>query len=243
MKRKWTLVTGGSRGIGAAIVRQLVESGYAVAFTYKNSLDKARRLVEELEAAGHQLQALEIDGRHHRDVLTAVTELADRWGPPHALINNQGITRDGSALNMEYSDWLEVIDCNLNSAFYFIKACLPHMLEQGGCIVQVSSVSGLKGTPGQINYSASKAGLLGLTRSLAVELARFHIRVNAICPGFIETDMLEPLQAQKSALLRHIPQRALGQANDVAHTIRYLLSDEARYITGQTITIDGGLTA
>jgi 3-oxoacyl-[acyl-carrier protein] reductase len=162
---------------------------------------------------------------------------------PYGLVNSQGITRDASIMTMSWEDWHDVIDTNLNGTFAMIRIFVPQMLENGGCIIQISSITANKGVAGQCNYATTKAGLLGLTRSLAVELARFNIRVNAICPGFIETDMLGSLEARKAQMLRSIPLKRMGHVDDVAQGVRFLLSSEASYITGQTLTIDGGITS
>lgn len=240
---EWVMVSGGSRGIGAGIVRNLAEAGYRVAFSYKSQHERAERLIEDLTTQGHIVRALCLDSRRLDEHAVDLEALFLDWGDPYALINCQGITRDASVMTMSWDDWRDVIDTNLNGTFAMIKAFLPHMLERGGCIIQISSIAANKGVAGQCNYATTKAGLLGLTRSLAVELSRFNIRVNAICPGFIDTDMLSPLEARKANIVRGIPLKRIGHPEDIAQSVRFLLSRGASYITGQTITIDGGITS
>lgn len=240
----WVLVTGGSRGIGKGLVEHLSASGRPVVFTYQSSAEAAHALAEGLSAQGRVCKAVRCDGSDPKAVNAVATGLVAELGAPYALINNAGITRDGLIGASTAEQWAEVINTNLSAAWYFCKELAPAMMARGGgAIVQITSVSGLRGIAGQTNYAASKAGLIGLTQTLAVELARFNVRVNAVAPGFIETDMLKTLPApQMAGIKKQVPLRRLGQVAEVASLVEYLLSESAAYITGQTIVVDGGLT-
>ncbi len=241
----WVLVTGGSRGIGKGLVEHLCRRGYDVAFTYQSSESAARTLEATLREQGLRCEAVRCDGSNHDQVKECSEELIGRKGSPYGLINNMGITRDATLLNLEPEQWRSVLDTNLDSAFYFVRNLARAMLsKKDGVILQMSSVTGLKGLAGQTHYAASKAGMIGFTRSLALELARFGIRVNAVAPGFIETEMLEQLpEAKRESLARMIPLRRVGTVADVAGLVEFLLSPQATYITGQTLVVDGGLLA
>lgn len=241
----WVLVTGGTRGIGSGVVRTLAASGYGVAFTYKASDDAARDLISELHEGGSWCEGYRCDVSQGAEVEELSRALIAKHGAPYAVVNNAGITRDALLMNMGHERWKSLIATNLDSAYHVIHAFVPAMLHNGnGCIVNMSSVTAFKGNVGQVNYAASKAALIGMTRSLAVELGRFNIRVNAVAPGLIATEMADHLnEAQRKKILSHIPLRRLGSINDVASMVAFLLGSGGSYLTGQTFVIDGGLTA
>ncbi|KAA3605169.1 MAG: 3-oxoacyl-[acyl-carrier-protein] reductase [Planctomycetota bacterium] len=237
------LVTGGSRGIGRAIVEHLVQKGAKVAFTYQSRADAAEALIADLQTAPGQAIAFACDSRDFDAVKETVNQAREQLGGLHGLVNNAGITRDQILMMMKAEQWHEVIDTNLTGVFHFCKAVIFSMLKQRqGRIVNVGSVSGLIGNPGQVNYSAAKAGIIGLSKALAKETASRGITVNVVAPGFIETDMVGDIQEKtRETVLQMIPVGRFGEASEVASLVTYLLGQEAAYITGQVFTIDGGL--
>lgn len=243
-EKKWVLVTGGSRGIGRAIVEKLVHAGYDVAFTYKSSTAEARRLADESSAGGRVCRALQCDGSDPESVRKVAEGLLAEHGAPFALVNNMGVMQDSSILSVEPTQLEAALRTNVESMFSFTRALSQAMMSRGdGVILQMSSVSGVKGSAGQSVYSTTKAAMLGFTRSLALELARFNIRVNAVAPGYIETDMVAQMSsAAREKTQRQIPLKRLGTPQEVAGLVEFLLSPAAAYITGQTLLIDGGLS-
>jgi 3-oxoacyl-[acyl-carrier protein] reductase len=239
LKGKVALVTGGSRGIGRAIASRLHDAGARVAIVGR---DKARA-----DAAAAQLGdgslAIAADVADAGQVATAVAETERALGPIDVLVNNAGLTRDGLLVRMSDADWDVVLDANLKGAFNTMKAVTRGMMKRrDGRVINITSVVGITGNAGQANYAASKAGLIGLTQSVARELASRNIRVNAVAPGFVDTDMTRELsEEQKKKLLEQIPLARLGTADDVAHAVLFLASDQASYITGQVLVVDGGM--
>ena len=239
---KIALVTGSSRGIGRAIARALAADGYAVCINYRFRKDCADSLVAELTANGHRAIAVQADVADRAQVNAMVKTVEDTFGPVSLLVNNAGVA--GQCLFQEVTDemWSRYFGVNVNGSFHTIQAVLPHMLhEHEGCIVNVSSMWGLRGASCEVTYSATKAALIGLTRSLAMELAPTHIRVNCVAPGVIKTDMLDALPTEVlPQLAEETPLRRLGVPEDIAAAVRYLASDAASFVTGQVLTVDGG---
>jgi len=241
MIKKVAIVTGGSRGIGKAIVFQLIEDGAKVVFTYVKSDEAASEILDDVKQKNGEIVAVKADVRDYAEAHRVVTETVKRFGTVDILINNAGITKDKALMMMDPEEWREVIDTNLTGYFNMAKACIVTMLKQkSGNIVNVSSIAGVVGLPRQVNYSSAKAGILGLTKSLAKEVGSYNIRVNAIAPGYIETDMTKDLKEKEKSITR-IPAGRFGTPEEVAKAISFLVSDASSYITGQTIKIDGGL--
>lgn len=243
-KDRWVLVTGGSRGIGKALVTNLSHE-YDVVFTYANSEEKAQALTNSINAMKDHgnVIAEKCDVRDIDRTKILCSQLIDKLGPPYGIICNAGITRDDIFLKMSPENWYGVIDNNLNGAFGILHHMVPHIIqEKCGSIIFMSSIAAIKGVIGQTNYSASKAAMLGFSRSLARELSRFKITVNAILPGFVETDMTDLLSEQKKDIVKSIPLRRFADPIEIYYLVDYLLSDKSRYITGQEFVIDGGLT-
>lgn len=240
------LVTGASRGIGAAIAIAFAERGYAVAVNHSgpSSAERAQAFAAQLaEEHGIEAWAFCADVSDFAQAKRLVDEVRSAWGRIDVLVNNAGITRDGLLARMKEEDFDRVIEVNLKGAFNCLRHVAPVMMKQrSGRIVSVSSVVGLSGNAGQVNYAASKAGIVGMTKSAAKELAPRGITVNAVAPGFIETDMTDAMSdAAREAACGRIALKEIGAARDVACAVRFLASDEARYITGQVLAVDGGL--
>ncbi len=236
------LVTGASRGIGAAIARALAADGWAVGVNYRSDRSGAERVVAEIVEAGGRAIVLEADVTHARapDQLFGALE-AEYRGPVLALVNNAGIARDDLVPTLGDEEWSSVIETDLNAAFRMTRrALVPMMRARHGRIVNVSSVVGLRANPGQSNYAAAKAGLIALTKNAAVEVARRGVTINAVAPGWIDTDMTAGVSKE---LLAAVPARRAGSPEEVAACVRFLVSDEASYVTGAVLSVDGGLAA
>ncbi|HDP3148975.1 TPA: 3-oxoacyl-[acyl-carrier-protein] reductase [Staphylococcus aureus] len=240
---KSTLVTGASRGIGRSIALQLAEEGYNVAVNYAGSKEKAEAVVEEIKAKGVDSFAIQANVADADEVKAMIKEVVSQFGSLDVLVNNAGITRDNLLMRMKEQEWDDVIDTNLKGVFNCIQKATPQMLRQrSGAIINLSSVVGAVGNPGQANYVATKAGVIGLTKSAARELASRGITVNAVAPGFIVSDMTDALSDElKEQMLTQIPLARFGQDTDIANTVAFLASDKAKYITGQTIHVNGGM--
>ncbi|MEX2092029.1 MAG: 3-oxoacyl-[acyl-carrier-protein] reductase [Pirellulales bacterium] len=237
------IVTGASRGIGKAIALALAASGAKVACVAR-SADKLKETVDEVAAAGGTAEVHPCDVTNSEAVTKLVEGLAEAWGQLDIVVNNAGITKDTLIPRMTDEQWDDVIATNLRSVFLFTRAASQAMMrKRTGRIINISSVSGIMGNPGQANYSASKAGVIGLTRTVARELAGRKITVNAICPGFIASEMTAAMGATLDEMIKEkIPAKRLGEAHEIADAVLYLASDSAAYMTGEVITIDGGLT-
>lgn len=240
---KTAVVTGGSRGLGRAVCRKLAQGGANVVFSYAGNTAAAQETLAELERMGANVRAVQGSVGDSEAVKALMDTAVKEFGRLDILVNNAGITRDGLVMLMKEEDFDAVIDTNLKGTFLCMKAASRIMLRQKyGRIVNLSSVVGLHGNAGQVNYAASKAGVIGMTKSFAKELASKNITVNAVAPGFITTDMTDGLpEAAKSALLASIPMARLGAPEDVAEAVAFLAGDGAGYITGQVLGVDGGM--
>jgi len=243
LKDKVVIITGASRGIGKSIAQICVNQGAKVAFTYLSSDEKARALEAELTAQGGVAVGFKSDAANFDQAHALVDQVVEQFGTVDVLVNNAGITRDTLMMRMTEEQWDEVINTNLKSAFNLTKAVIKPMLKaRSGSIINMSSVVGVKGNAGQANYAASKAGLIGFTKSIAAELGSRNIRCNAIAPGFIETEMTEVLDQGVVEQWRNaIPLKRGGQPEDVANATVFLASDMSAYITGQTLHVCGGM--
>lgn len=237
------LVTGGTRGIGAAITEMLVDNGASVAAGYSRGLESAQAFQQKMEGKGAEISIHQGRVDDADDCNRVFNEVMERFGRVDYLINNAGITIDKTVRKMTVDDWRQVLNVNLSGAFQMTKAVLEHMIERGnGRIVNISSVIGETGNIGQSNYAASKAGLFGFTKSLALEMAQRGITVNSVAPGFIATEMVAAIpQAALDKVIEKIPQRRLGKPEEVARVVRFLLEDDASYITGAVYSVNGGL--
>ena len=243
VENKVVLVTGASRGIGKAIATVFAESGAQVAFTYLSSVEKGQALEKELSSYGIKAKGYRSDASNYQESEDLVNSVLEDFGSIDILINNAGITRDGLLMRMSEEQWDEVMRVNLKSVFNLTKAATkPMMKAKSGSIINLTSIVGIKGNAGQANYAASKAGIIGFTKSVALELGSRNIRCNAIAPGFIETEMTGELnEATVEEWKKSIPLRRGGDPSEVAKVCLFLASDLSSYVTGQTIQVDGGL--
>lgn len=243
LKDKIALVTGGTRGIGREIALTLAKEGANVAITYTNNEEKALAVVEEIKANGVNAIAVKANVVNKDQVLNMVKEVEEQLGTIDILVNNAGITKDNLLIRMSEEDWDSVLDVNLKGVFLCSKTVARAMMKKRyGKIINISSVVGVSGNAGQGNYSASKAGVIGFTKSMARELASRGIRVNAIAPGFIQTDMTDVLKEEiKEEMVKSIPLSSFGQPKDIANLVVFLASEKSDYITGEVIKVDGGM--
>jgi 3-oxoacyl-[acyl-carrier protein] reductase len=241
MKDRVAIVTGGARGIGREIVREFISGGARVVAVDIRQ-DAFAGLAQDVGAAEGQLDCRAQDVTDAAGFGSLIDDVAQKYGRLDVLVNNAGITRDGLIIRMDDADWDLVLKVNLTSAFIGTRAAARHMLRKGGCIINMASYSGVCGNRGQANYAASKAGLIGLTKTTAKELAGKNVRCNAVAPGFIETEMTKVLpQPVKDEAIKLIPLKRMGQPQDVARAVAFLASDDGAYITGQVLSVDGGM--
>ncbi|MBS4539763.1 3-oxoacyl-[Clostridium sp. D2Q-11] len=240
---KTAIITGGSRGIGKEIALTLAQNGADIIINYSNSSTKALEVVDMINNLGRKAYAIKADISKMEEANKLIEESYEKVGKIDILVNNAGITRDNLLMRMSEKEWDDVIEVNLKGTFNVTKSIVRKMMKQkSGSIINISSIVGITGNPGQCNYSASKAGIIGFTKSLAKEIGKKNIRVNAIAPGFIQTDMTKELNEDiKEAYLKNIALNKFGTATDVANTVLFLSSNLSQYITGQTLVVDGGL--
>lgn len=243
LKGKSAVITGGVRGIGKAIAEEFCRQGADVLLCYRSNDEAAIKTADELKQYGTRVELIKGDVSDSHHAVEAAQRAKDLFGKIDILVNNAGITKDKLLMRMTPTDFDEVIKANLNGSFYFLQAISPIMIKQkGGRIINISSIVGVRGNAGQVNYSASKAGIIGMTMSAAKELGKRGITVNAVAPGYIETDMTEIMtEEQKKAMLDVISLGRAGKVSDVANAVAFLASDQAAYITGQVLTVDGGM--
>ena len=243
LNNKVALITGGSRGIGKEIALELAENGVNIVISYVNNMEKATAVIDEIISYGVKAMAVCADVSVEEDVLHMIKTVEEEFGTIDILVNNAGITKDNLIIRMKEEDWDSVMDVNLKGTFLCTKAVSRIMMKKRyGKIINITSVVGIMGNAGQSNYSASKAGVIGFTKSMAKELASRGIRVNAIAPGFIETDMTEVLKDEiKDTMLKAIPLNSFGNPKDIANLVVFLASERSDYITGQIINVDGGM--
>lgn len=242
LQNKAILVTGGSRGIGRSIVKDLVDNGASVAFTYASQHARAKALLDECK--GKQVFAIQTDVRDTKKMQQVAEEVVSKYGKIDGLVNNAGILNDKPLMLMDREVWQEVLDVNLTGVFNACKAVIIKFMKQKyGKIVSVTSISGIVGMAGQVNYSSSKAGIIGLTKALAKEVAAYNINVNAVAPGYIQTDMLTNLSDEKiTELKKRIPMGKFGEPSDISSLVTILLGPASDYITGEVFVVDGGLS-
>ncbi len=243
LKGKRALVTGGTRGIGKSIVYNLASFGCKVVFTFQSSIDEAKKIETDCCQKGYEVFSFQANATSFLEAEKSINFVLEKFNGLDILVNNAGITRDNLLLRMSEEDFDKVINTNLKSVFNCTKASLKPMMNQRyGRIINITSVVGLIGNPGQANYAASKAGIIGFTKSIAKEVASRNITVNAIAPGYIETEMTEKLnEKQREAIFNLIPMKKLGKTENIANVVAFLASDYSDYITGQVISVDGGI--
>ena len=243
LKGQVALVTGASRGIGEVIALHLAKEGVKVAVNYHTGAEAASMVVSAITSAGGEALPVGADVSQEKDTISMVDQVIQTWGQLDILVNNAGITRDKLLIRMTAEEWDAVINVNLRGAYICTKTALPHMIRRRrGRIVNISSIVGVSGNPGQANYAASKAGLIGFTKAMAREVASRNITVNAVAPGYITTTMVQQLSDEvQKRILDKVPMARFGTPEDVAETVVFLCTDSAGYITGQVIGIDGGL--
>ncbi|KPK43040.1 MAG: hypothetical protein AMJ78_00310 [Omnitrophica WOR_2 bacterium SM23_29] len=244
LKNKVAIISGASRGIGRAIALELAKEGVNIAFNYLENKSAAEKLEKEVKDIGVKSKGSQVDIKDFEAVSDWVKSAKKLFGGLDILVNNAGIINDKALMFMEKDDWQKVIDTNLGGVFNLTSAVITGFLKQNsGNIINITSVSGIVGMSQQTNYSASKAGVIGFTKALAKEVAKYNIRVNAVAPGYIETDMVKRLkEKRRDELQKNIPLNRFGQPEEVAKAVKFLVSESADYITGQTIIIDGGLS-
>ena len=240
---KCALITGATRGIGKQIAITLAKQGYNIALNYRKENEELENTKKEIEEIGVQVLAVKGDVANFEECENFVKQVIERFGQIDVLVNNAGITKDMLLMRMKKEDFEQVIDTNLVGTFNVTKNVVPYMMKaRSGRIINISSVVGISGNAGQTNYSASKAGIIGFTKSLAKEIASRNILVNAVAPGFIETNMTDVLKDDvKQEIAKNIPLRRMGTTQDVANVVKFLASDDSSYITGQVINVDGGM--
>lgn len=240
---KCALITGATRGIGKQIAITLAKQGYNIALNYRKENEELENTKKEIEKIGVQILAVKGDVANFEDCENFVKQVIERFGQIDVLVNNAGITKDMLLMRMKKEDFEQVIDTNLVGTFNVTKNVVPYMMKaRSGRIINISSVVGISGNAGQTNYSASKAGIIGFTKSLAKEIASRNILVNAVAPGFIETNMTDVLKDDvKQEIAKNIPLKRMGTTQDVANVVKFLASDDSYYITGQVINVDGGM--
>ena len=240
---KVALVTGGTRGIGKQIAIVLAKNGYDIALNYRTENDELKNTKKEIEDLGVKCLTVQGDVSKFEDCEKFIKEIIEEFGKLDVLVNNAGITRDMLLMRMKKEDFSEVIDTNLTGTFNVTKNVIPYMMKARiGRIINISSVVGISGNAGQTNYAASKAGIIGFTKSLAKEVASRNILVNAVAPGFIETNMTDVLKDEiKEEIAKNIPLKRMGKTEDVANVVKFLVSEDSSYITGQVINVDGGM--
>lgn len=240
---KCALITGATRGIGKQIAITLAKQGYNIALNYRKENEELENTKKEIEKIGVQILAVKGDVANFEDCENFVKQVIERFGQIDVLVNNAGITKDMLLMRMKKEDFEQVIDTNLVGTFNVTKNVVPYMMKaRSGRIINISSVVGISGNAGQTNYSASKAGIIGFTKSLAKEIVSRNILVNAVAPGFIETNMTDVLKDDvKQEIAKNIPLKRMGTTQDVANVVKFLASDDSSYITGQVINVDGGM--
>jgi 3-oxoacyl-[acyl-carrier protein] reductase len=243
LENKVAIITGGSRGIGAGIVKKFAEQGADVAFTYRSSEEQANKIVEQASVYGTKVQAFKSDASSLEQTTTLIADVLKVFGKIDVLVNNAGITRDNLLMRMSEDNWDDVMNNNLKSVFNFTKCIMRPMLKaRGGSIINISSIVGIKGNGGQANYAASKAGVIGFTKSVAQEVGSRNIRCNAIAPGFIETDMTGILDEKiKDQMIQATALKRFGSTEEIANISLFLASELSSYITGETLNCSGGM--